>query len=115
MKKTAGLLAVTAFIMLALPWLTVTLVRSDAAMAVCFLLFFAVDPLIAALVGAAAGKDLRARWFLPLIPAALFLVGAWVVFDPGEPAFVRYAAVYLAIGLVSMLVAAWIRKRKGKA
>ena len=38
-------LAVSAAVMLALPWIAVTFVKGDAGMAVCFLLFFAVNPL----------------------------------------------------------------------
>ena len=44
MKKNIILwLAVSAVVMLALPWLAVTLVKGDAGMAVCFLLFFALN------------------------------------------------------------------------
>ena len=46
MKKNIILwLAVSAVVMLAFPWLTVIFVKGDAGMAVCFLLFFAVNPL----------------------------------------------------------------------
>lgn len=45
MRKTYLIgLAVSAAVMVLLPWLTVTFVRGDAAMAVCFLLFFGVNP-----------------------------------------------------------------------
>ena len=53
MKKDIILwLAVSALVMLALPWLSVTFVKSDAGMAVSFLLFFAVDPLYSVIIGA---------------------------------------------------------------
>ena len=52
MKK--WLLAV-AVVMFALPWATVTFVRNDAGMAICLLLFFAVNPVFAILAGVFAG------------------------------------------------------------
>ena len=83
-------LAVTAAIMLALPWLAVTLVKGDAGMAVCFLLFFALNPLYSVILGVFAGKDMKHLWSLPIVSAALFLIGTWIFFDMGEMAFVLY-------------------------
>ncbi|WP_279053510.1 hypothetical protein [Eisenbergiella tayi] len=58
MKKNIILwMAASAVVMLAFPWLAVTFVKGDAGMAVCFLLFFAVNPLYSVLIGAFAGKD----------------------------------------------------------
>ncbi len=113
MKKSILCLGVTAFVMLALPWLAVRFVRGDAGMAVCFLLFFAIDPLCAVAVGLFAGKETRARRFLPLAPALLFLAGTWICFDPRETAFLLYAAIYLALGTSAMLISAQIKKRRG--
>ena len=31
--------------------------------------------------------------------------GTWLLFDPGEPAFLRYALIYLAIGFAAALAA----------
>lgn len=60
MKKNIILwMAASAVVMLAFPWLAVTFVKGDAGMAVCFLLFFAVNPLYSVLIGAFAGKDIR--------------------------------------------------------
>ena len=64
--------AVSAVLMLALPWLAVTFVKGDAGMAVCFLLFFAVNPIYCVIAGTFAGKDMRQLWSLPLVSAALF-------------------------------------------
>ena len=112
MKKTLLWLAVTAFLMLALPGLTVALVRSDAAMAVCFLLFFAVYPVWSILTGLTAGKNAKRLWFMPLVPAVLFLAGAWLFFDRRETAFLLYGSLYLALGMTAMLISALLRKGK---
>jgi hypothetical protein len=104
MKKTVFWLAASAFVMIALPWIAVTLVKGDAGMAACFALFFAVNPVFSILMGAAAGKKIRELWFFPFIPAILFLAGTWIFFARDEPAFLLYAGIYLAMGLVSMLI-----------
>lgn len=105
MKKNIILwMAASAVVMLAFPWLAVTFVKGDAGMAVCFLLFFAVNPLYSVLIGAFAGKDIRHLWSLPVISAVLFLIGTWIFFDMGESAFILYAAVYLVLGIAAMLI-----------
>ena len=115
MKKNIILwLAASALVMLAFPWLAVTFVRGDAGMAVCFLLFFAVNPLYSVLIGAFAGKDVKHLWSLPVISAVLFLTGAWIFFDMGETAFILYAAVYLVIGIMAMLISMFVRKKTQK-
>ncbi len=112
MKKNIILwLAVSAAIMLALPWLAVTLVKGDAVMAACFVLFFAVNPIYSVILGVFAGKDVKHLWSLPVISAVLFLIGTWIFFDIGEMAFVLYAVVYLVLGIVTMLISMIIRKR----
>ena len=112
MKKNIILwFAVSAVVMLMVPWLAVTFVKGDAGMAVCFLLFFAVNPLYSVIIGAFAGKDIRRLWSLPVISAVLFLIGTWVFFDMGETAFILYAAVYLALGIAVMLISMLIRKK----
>lgn len=85
MKKNIILwMAALAVVMLAFPWLAVTFVKGDAGMAVCFLLFFAVNPLYSVLIGAFAGKDIRRLWSLPVISAVLFFIGTWIFFDMGD-------------------------------
>ena len=95
----------SAFVMLGLPWVAVTFVKGPDGMAACFILFFAVDPLYCAAAGFTAGRDLRRLWPRPLLAALLFIAGAWLLFDPGEPAFLRYALIYLAIGFAAALTA----------
>ncbi len=112
MKKNIILwVAASMAVMLAFPWLAVTFVKGDAGMAVCFLLFFAVNPLYSMIIGAFAGKDVKHLWSLPVISAVLFLIGTWIFFDMGETAFILYAAVYLIIGIMAMLISMFIRKK----
>ena len=75
---------------------------------------FAVNPLYSVIIGAFAGKDLRYLWSLPVISAALFLIGTWIFFDMGETAFILYAAVYLALGIAAMLISTLFKKKMQK-
>lgn len=105
-------LAVSAAIMLLLPWAAVTFVNSNAGMAVTLLLFFVIDPIYAVVAGVFAGRTIRRLWSMPFIVAILFLLGAWIFFGIGERAFAIYAGVYLVIGIVSTFVSARILTKK---
>ncbi len=111
MKKMVLGLAASVFIMFILPWLTVTLVKGDGGMAACFLLFFAINPVYAIILGALAGREVKTLWSLPVMTAVFFLAGTWVLFDRGETAFILYAAAYLVLGLAVMLTVAFLRKK----
>lgn len=52
MKKIIPWMLATAVIMLVFPWLAVTFIKGDGGMAVCFILFFAVNPIYAICSGA---------------------------------------------------------------
>lgn len=107
-------LAASAVIMLLLPYLAVTFVPGDGAMAVCFLLFYLIDPVFSLMIGSYAGRNWKQLWFLPVLSALLFLAGTWIFFDMGESAFLLYAAVYLALGVAAMAVSGSLRARVGK-
>lgn len=104
-------LVVSVVVMLVLPWMAVTFVKGDSGMAVCFLLFYAINPICSVAVGAVAGKDVKHLWSLPVISAALFLCGTWIFFGMGETAFILYAAVYLVLGVAAMLISMFVRKK----
>lgn len=113
MQKNYSLwLLLSAVIMIALPWLAVTLVSSDNGMAVCFLLLWAIDPLYSILLGAFAGRNINVLWSLPLLSATLFLLGAWIFFDAWETVFALYALVYLVFGIAAMLISTLFTKKE---
>lgn len=107
-------LGISAVIMLALPWPAVSLIKGDGGMAACFLLFYAVNPIYSVIIGAFAGKDRKHLWGLPVISAVLFLIGTWIFFDMGEPAFIRYGVIYLALGAAAMAVSSIVWNRKSE-
>lgn len=112
--KWIGWLIGSAAVMLLLPWAAVTFAPGDAGMAIALLLFFAIDPIYSIILGIFAGKHIKEMWGLPVIAAALFLLGTWISFDPGEGAFFIYAGAYLVIGIVSMMFSSRRSARKGR-
>lgn len=111
MKKLIGWIVSAMILMIGFPWLAVAFAGS-AGMAVCFILFYAVNPMFCAVCGAFAGKRVKQRWMLPVISAGLFLAGVWLFFEMGEPAFLLYCGGYLVIGYAAMLISALVNKRK---
>ena len=111
MKKLFVWTILAIILMFGCPWLAVEFAGS-AGMAVCFILFFAVNPLFSMVCGVFAGKDIKRLWPLPVITAGLFLIGTWLFFEMGETAFLLYCGCYLMIGIVAMLISAFVNKRK---
>ena len=111
MKKLITWTILAILLMIGCPWLSVKFAGS-AGMAICFILFFAVNPMFSVVCGVSAGKDIKRLWSLPIIVAMLFLVGVWMFFELGEPAFLLYCGCYLFIGIIAMLMSAFINKRK---
>ncbi len=71
---------ISAFIMLCLPFLTVTFFNHENGLALVIILFFIVNPITAVSIGVYAGKYVKAMWFWPLLVALLFIVGALLFF-----------------------------------
>ncbi len=97
-----------ALVMVFCPWAAVEFAPGDAGMAICFVLFFGLNPVCSLYVGIWSGLDVKRRWYLPLLNGAAFLLGAWLIFTKEEPAFTGYAIAYLAVGLLSMMVSVFV-------
>ena len=104
MKKNLWTILVMVLVMFGLPWAAVTFAPGDAGMAICFVLFFGVNAMESLYVGIWSGMAVKQRWFLPLVNSAVFLLGAWTVFDWGSPDFNGYAVAYLAVSLLTMVI-----------
>lgn len=113
-EKFVKWLVISACVMAGLPWAAVTFAPAEAGMAICFLLFFTVDPLYSVIVGYAAGNDKKCLWQLPVVSAILFVAASWIFFDMGEILFVIYACIYLVMSLGAMLVARMLNRNKFK-
>lgn len=102
---------ISAAVMILLPLLAVTAVSGQWGMVISILMLFAIDPAYSAFVGYIAGKNVRERWGLPLISAAMFFAGAQLVIKMGPTDAATYAAVYLIIGVITMGLSALLQKR----
>ena len=111
MKKIVFWLIISAFVMFALPWMSVTFVNGNGGMAASFILFFAVDPVFSIILGIFTGEDAKRLWWLPVISAVFFLAGTWIFFDIGETVFILYAAGYLVLGVAFMLISSLVRQK----
>lgn len=111
MKKAIPWLIASAIIMLAFPWLAVTLVNDGNGMMVCLFLFFVLNPVYVTIAGVHAGRNIKGQWDLPILTAVFFLAGAWLFFDAGEKVFILYASIYLVLGIVTMLISRPARKQ----
>lgn len=111
MRKLITWTMLAMLLMIGCPWLAVEFAGS-AGMAIFFILFFAVNPLFSVVCGAFAGKNIKQLWVLPIIIAGLFLAGSWLFFEMGEIAFLVYCGCYLIIGIIAMLIGAFVNKRK---
>lgn len=108
MKKNLGVLIAIAFVMVALPWAAVNFAPGDGGMAVCFVLFFGLNPMCSLFVGIWSGMAVKERWYLPLVNAGVFLLAAWLLFTFREQAFSWFAAAYLGIALLAMVVTIFV-------
>ena len=81
-------------------------------MAAVLVLFFVIDPGYSMAAGYYAGKKIRRLWWLPAATAGLYLVGAWLFFEMGDPVFLTYAGIYFAVGMEAMLVSRLITGRR---
>ncbi len=111
MKKAIPWLIASAIIMLAFPWLAVTLVNGSNGMMVCLFLFFVLNPVYVIIAGVHAGRNIKRQWGLPILTAVFFLAGAWLFLDAGEKVFILYASIYLVLGIVTMLISRPARKQ----
>lgn len=104
MKKNIAAFVLIAAVMLLAPWAAATFASHDAGMAICFVLFFGVNFMCSLYVGIFSGLAVKQRWYLPIVNAAAFLLGVWIVFDWGNPDFYGFSIAYLAVGLLTMLI-----------
>ncbi len=111
MKKTVTMLVISLVLLFVIPLLNVWFGGMNG-MAICFLLFFMVNPIFFVLEGIFCSSTVKQHWWLPLASALIYLLSCWVLLDIGETAFLIYAGVYLAISAVCMLAGYGITKIK---
>ena len=108
MKKNIAALIILVAVMFGLPWGAVTFAPGDAAMAICFVLFFGVNSLCSLYAGIFAGLSVKQRFWLPPANSLIFLLGVWTVFDWGNSDFYSYAIAYLAVSMLAMVITVFV-------
>ncbi len=103
-------IAVTIIVMFVLPFVVARLASECSGMALCMMLFFIINPIYSVILGFKCGKNIRRMWNLPLVTSIAFLAGAWLFFDIKEIWFLVYAAIYLGLGWIAMLVRKYLIK-----
>ena len=81
MKKIAGSIVIILAVLFLLPLMVAKLAPANAGMALCFILFFVVNPIFSAVAGIYSGLNMKRMWYIPLVIAVVFLLSTWVVFD----------------------------------
>ena len=97
--------------MFILPLAVARLASECAGMALCMMLFLVINPIYSIALGIVAGRNIKLLWNLPIISAVAFLSGTWLFFDIHEPLFLAYAAIYLCIGIITMLITNHIKRK----
>lgn len=115
-RQHAKILLPCAAVLLLLPLLVSFLLPGDAMFAVAMLLFMALNPMLALVMGILAGQDIRHLWYTPLLTAALYWAGATLFITGWNTTIFVYVFAYLLIGAVAMGgshgVRAFLRKKQ---
>ena len=112
-KRAIIILSTIIATMLIIPLITVNTVKADAGMLVTLILFFGLHPIVSAVVGVLAGKDIKFFWFCPLLVAVLFWAFSCFTYEPAFP--IVYSVAYLVICTVSMLITSVIQNKKNSS
>ena len=90
--------------MLGIPVLLVQCAPADLGMSLTLLMFFAVNPIVVMLLSVMAGTNVKRLWWIPFFAAFFFPIFFGIaVGDTSVLELYIYSAIYLAIGLLSML------------
>lgn len=118
LKKNLSMLGTLLGIFLLLPFLAVHFAPEGTGMSICFLLFWAVDPVTCISTGWFSGRRPKLRWYFIPLPALLFLTGAWIFFEV-DTAFLLYTLAYLLLTILATLITLpimkWIRRSHPEA
>ncbi len=103
LKKVLLSIAVLTVVMLILPILVIQFAPADAGMALCFILFFALDPVTVIGLGILAGTEIKRLWWIPLVSAIVFPLFFAIAIGELVPDLFLYSALYLCVGLLASI------------
>ena len=102
-KKILIFLAALIVCMLLIPVSVINIAPEDAGMALCFLLFFALNPLFVIAFGIVAGTELRKLWWFPIAASAVFPLFFWIAVGGVVWELWIYSVLYFCVGVLAML------------
>lgn len=111
MNKFFTFIMVTAFFLVGIPWIVVFFVKGNYYDLALKLMFLALNPLYAMAVGISAGKNIKIRWLMCILPPFMFMGCIWLLFDFKDLKFHYYAVLYFLIEIVFMMISWAIRKK----
>ena len=111
-KKIIISLASLIALLLIFPVLFMKLASPSDAMGIAFILFFAVNPVVSVGFGITAGTDMRRLFWLSFLPAVVFPPFFSIAISDFVADLYFYSAFYLPIGVLSMLITHFIRRKK---
>jgi len=114
-KRVMGLSFAASFVlMIAAPFVAVKIVNGEAGFAFMLIQFLWINPIMAAINGAIAGRNIGENWSIIFFPSALFLISAKLIFSVPMSEFLFYAIMYLVVGAATMAISALISRSTGK-
>ena len=102
-KKTWVAVFTIILVMLIFPVMVLNFAPGDAAMGLCIILFFLINPLTVIALSVMAGTELRKLWWIPVVSAVAFpLLFSVAVWEPVMELFI-YSVLYFCVGMLVML------------
>ena len=111
-KKIMITIAVMLLVLFLLPFVLIHLSQPPAGMGLMMILFFAVNPVTAAVISSTIGKDITRLWWTPLLFSLVFLFSYWFVLEEIVWDILVYAMIYWIIGSFFMIVSFFVVKNK---
>lgn len=102
-RKIAIVIITLMITMLVLPVSIVKFAPADAGMALCFILFFAVDPFTILALSIMAGTELPKLWWVPVAGGVAFPLFFGVAVGEVVTELFVYSALYAVVGFLAML------------
>ena len=111
-NKLFIILTIMLIFLLIIPLILINLAKPHEFMGVMILLFFIVNPIIAAIINFMIGKDIKKLWWIPILFCIMFLLSYWIMLKEIIWDLMFYAAIYFIIELFFMIISIFVTKNK---
>ncbi len=112
MKRNITWMIISVIAMIAFPLISAKVLHSPFRSSFLDMFF---NPVFFAVLGISAGKDIKKHWFLPLFASVLYPFGLILSLHAKYiDDLIRFAIVYLILGMIFMFVSYRVRNNEGK-